>query len=129
MSAIFRCQHICLTTDRLRETRDFYANILGLAPTYYDETVGVLAITLADGFVLRFETAGPPEPSGIRFIGLELDSFAAVDSLFEELVGRARIVEDLRARYTTIKGPYGFIIEDPNGYRLKLFKYGPRTQP
>ncbi|OAN46106.1 hypothetical protein A6A03_13265 [Chloroflexus islandicus] len=129
MAAVVRCQHICLLTDRLRETRDFYANTLGLTPAYYDETVGVLAITLADGFVLRFEAKGPPEPDGIRFIGLELSSFEAVDDLYEELARRILIVEDLRARYATAKGPYGFIIADPNGYRLKLFKYGPKVQP
>lgn len=89
----------------------------------------MLAITLAKGFVLRFEAKGPPEPDGIRFIGLELGSFEAVDDLYETLAGRIPMVEDLRAQYATTKGPYGFIMADPNGCRLKLFKDdGPKEQ-
>lgn len=128
MSTMLRCQHICLTTDRLAETRDFYVKTLGLVAATYDEASGLLALLLADGFVLRFEAKGPAEPSSIRFIGLELDSFEEVDRLFDALSGRVPIVQDLRSRYTSRQGPYGFIIEDPNGYRLKLFKYGPRVQ-
>ncbi|MCS7290004.1 MAG: VOC family protein [Roseiflexus sp.] len=118
-----------MTTDRLAETRDFYVDTLGLVLANFDEAFGVLALQLADGFILRFEARGPAEPSSIQFLGFELGSFEEVDRLHDELSGRVRIVEDLRARFASKKGPYGFIIEDPNGYRVKLFRYGSRHKP
>lgn len=114
-------------TDQLSETRDFFAETLGLEVANYDESAGLLVLRLADGFVLRFESKGPATPETIRFLGLELGSFDEVDSFYDRLRGRVNIIEDLRPRFTTKEGPYGFIIEDPNGYRLKLFKYGPRV--
>lgn len=127
MPADTRCQHICLTTERLAETRDFYVDVLGLNDANYDESSGLLALGLADGFVLRFEAKGAADPSSIRFLGLELKSFEEVDRLHSELSQRVKVIEDLRPRFTSAEGPYGCIIEDPNGYRLKLFKYGPRV--
>ncbi|CAN5495125.1 hypothetical protein BH24DEI1_BH24DEI1_01120 [soil metagenome] len=122
-----RCQHICLITDRLSETHDFYVGLLGLKAANYNESVGLLAFRLDDGFVLRFEANGSASPSSIRFLGLELDSFEQVDRLHDKLAKSIEIVQDLRAQFTSAEGPYGFLIEDPNGYRIKLFRYGPRT--
>jgi hypothetical protein len=30
---------------------------------------------------------------------------------------------DMREEYRHRQGPYGFIVRDPNGYRIKIFKY------
>lgn len=123
-----RCQHVSLNTRNLQETHAFYVELLGLPVANYDEARGLLALKFDDGSVLRFErTDGEVSPSGVRFVGIELDSFEEVDRWYERLAGRIPIVQDLRPRYTSIAGPYGFLVRDPNGYAIKLFRYGPRT--
>jgi catechol 2,3-dioxygenase-like lactoylglutathione lyase family enzyme len=122
-----RCQHIALMTSHLAATYTFYVDLLGLHPANYDPARGLLALGLDEGFVLRFEAGEIVLPDSIRFIGVELDSFDAVDRLHARLAPQVEILTDLRLQFTTAPGPYGFIIADPNGYRMKLFRYGPRT--
>ena len=97
-----RCQHICLNTRKLRETCEFYGELLGLPVAHYDEDRGLLALRFDDGSVLRFERVEGGEeisPSGVRFVGIELDSFEEVDRWYERLAGSGRVplVEDLRS--------------------------------
>jgi catechol 2,3-dioxygenase-like lactoylglutathione lyase family enzyme len=121
-----RCQHIALMTIRLDATYTFYVDLLGMQPVNYDPAHGLLALSLDEGFVLRFEAGPAVASASIRFIGIELDSFDAVDRLHARLAPQVEIITDLRPQFTATPGPYGFIIADPNGYRIKLFRYGPR---
>ncbi len=121
MVRVHRIQHVALASRDVAAAHRFYAGRLGLPVGNFDPEGGLLALRLADGFVLRFE-AGPAP--GVRFLGLELESFEAVDQAYRRFSDR--VVLDLRARYRNRPGPYGFFLEDPDGYRVKLFKYGPR---
>lgn len=121
-----RCQHLALATHDLDASRAFYGEVLGLEVATYDPEAGLLALRLADGFVLRFERRAQVHPQGLLFFGLELPTFEEVDRWFVRLEGHVPIVEDLRERYADRPGPYGFLIRDPSGYVVKVFKYGPR---
>jgi hypothetical protein len=33
------------------------------------------------------------------------------------------VLSDMRQTFRTSKGPYGFVIADPAGWRFKIFKY------
>jgi len=114
-----RLQHLSLWSRDLAATEAFYAGLLGLSVANREE--GLLALRLPDGFVLRFERGPAP---GLAFLGLELERFEEVDRAFARLGGRA--VLHLRGRYHDRPGPYGFFLEDPDGYPVKLFKYGPQ---
>jgi len=88
----------------------------------------MLGLRLQDGFVLRFDfTEEAFTPAGLSYFGLELPSFADVDTWFGRLKGRVPIVRDLRPKFADRPGPYGFLLRDPDGYVVKLFKYGPRV--
>jgi catechol 2,3-dioxygenase-like lactoylglutathione lyase family enzyme len=119
-----RLQHIALKTQFLEATRDFYAQTLGLPGVRCDDERGVVWVSFPDGFVLRFDHAtSPPDPGAITYLGLELDDFGAVDTLYQKLADLLPIERDLRQTYRHQQGPYGFILRDPNGYALKVFKY------
>ncbi|MDP8958355.1 MAG: VOC family protein [Actinomycetota bacterium] len=118
------CQHVAFFSLDLEATKSFFQELLGLEVANYDPEHGLLVFGLAEGFVLRFErtteSVGCP---GLRFVGLEFSSFDEVDALFEGVSSAAPILADMRERYRDRRGPYGFVIEDPNGYRFKIFKY------
>ena len=122
-----RCQHVCFESGDLEATLRFYGDLLDLKVAHYEPN-SLLTFQLEDGFVLRFEyTDKPVVPQGMRFFGLELPTYDAVDLWFDRLQeAGVNIVEDLRPRFKDRPGPYGFLIRDPNGYIVKLFKYGPR---
>ncbi|MBO1437740.1 VOC family protein [Meiothermus sp. CFH 77666] len=119
-----RLQHIALQSSRLEATRDFYRETLGLPEVRYDGEVGTVWVNFPDGFVLRFDRSSvPPDPGALTYLGLELDDFAQVDAMYQKLSDFLPIERDLRETYRHRQGPYGFILRDPNGYAIKVFKY------
>lgn len=64
-----------------------------------------------------------PDVSAITYLGLELESDAEVDALIEHLSQQFQIARDVRDQYRHTTGPYGFFVNDPDGYVLKVFKY------
>ena len=86
--------------------------------------VGRVWLDFADGFTLIFDrTDEPLHPSAVQYLGLELESFGAVDAVYQRVAPHVKMGRDMRELYREAQGPYGFFIEDPNGYRIKVFKY------
>ncbi len=119
-----RVQHIALKTNDLEGTYTFYTDILGCDEAIYDPEVGRVRLEFKDGFTLIFDrTDETLNPATVQYLGLELEDFAAVDRLYEQITLQVKIVQDIRERYRNAQGPYGFFIRDPNGYRIKVFRY------
>lgn len=120
-----RCQHVALYARDLEVVLGFHRDILGLQVASYLPDEGVLALRLADGFIHRYERSDCPAKSGgVRFIGLELSSFEDVDRWYARLQAEGvEILSDLRERFRDERGPYGFIVADPEGWRFKIFRY------
>ncbi|MCX7600448.1 MAG: VOC family protein [Meiothermus sp.] len=90
----------------------------------YDAAGGTVWVNFPDGFVLRFDrTTSPPDPGTLTYLGPLLEDFAQVDAWYERLSARLPIEHDLRETYRQQQGPYGFILRDPNGCAIKVFKY------
>ena len=124
-----RLQHIALRTNDLGRTRAFYKDVLGLEEANFDPDGGRLWLSLEDGFTLIFDRSDEvPSASSITYLGLELADFAAVDEMYGRLGARASMGRDMRELYRHEQGPYGFFVEDPNGYVIKVFKYNYLTQ-
>ena len=122
-----RIQHIALKTNDLRATAAFY-RLLGLEGDLNLE-VGRLWLNFEDNFTLIFDrSAEKPDPATLTYLGLELASFEMVDRMFEKLTPQISIERDLREDYRNAQGPYGFFVEDPNGYVIKVFKYNEPEQ-
>lgn len=121
--------HLHLKCNDLENTRAFYKQFLDVNELHYhdEEQLSVLSID-RNQFVIQFQQADQTvENTGnhLGFIGLELESFHEVDQMiktaeeqYPELLGK-----DMRDQFRNEKGPYGFFIEDPTGYTLKIFKY------
>ena len=123
-----RLQHIALRTNDLERTRAFY-KLLGLEEANYDADIGRLWLSLEDDFTLIFHrTDEALAPFTIQYLGLELADFGAVDEMYERVEARAKMGRDMRELYRDEQGPYGFFVEDPNGYVVKVFKYNYLTQ-
>lgn len=119
-----RARNIRLIVEDIDRTKAFYVDVLGFSIANISREHRMLALGLADGFILRFhEAPGAHAAPGLHSIGIELDDFAAVDRLFDALPDDVEISADLRARFADQQGPYGFIVVDPDGYRIKLFRY------
>ncbi len=118
-----RLQHIALQTNDLEQTRAFY-KVLGLEEANYDANIGRLWLNLEDGFTLIFDRSEETlSASTVKYLGLELPDFKAVDRMYEKLAPQAEMGRDMRELYSHKQGPYGFFIQDPNGYTIKVFKY------
>lgn len=118
-----RLQHLALKANELEATRAFYLELLEL-PGRFEAESGHLWINFRDGFVLRFDrTDEVVNPGAVRYLGLELGSFEAVDRMHSHLTPRVSIARDLREAYRDARGPYGFFVADPNGYLIKVFRY------
>ena len=123
-----RLQHIALRTNDLERTRAFY-KLFGLEEANFDPDGGRLWLSLADGFTLIFDRSDEvPSASSITYLGLELVDFEAVDEMYERVEARAKMGRDMRELYRDEQGPYGFFVEDPNGYVIKVFKYNYLTR-
>jgi len=97
--------------------------VLGLPEVRANLEAGHIWVNLAEGFVLRFDRVDEaPDPSALAYLGLELENFTAVDERFSRVSPHAPIERDMREEYRHKQGPYGFIVRDPNGYRIKIFK-------
>ncbi|CAN5844462.1 hypothetical protein BH24DEI2_BH24DEI2_15750 [soil metagenome] len=117
-----RIQHIALKTNDLERTRAFY-KLLGLEGDL-NTKVGRMWLKFDDGFTLIFDYSNELlHPATLNYLGLELADFEAVDRMFERLAPHISIERDLREKYREAQGPYGFFVEDPNGYTIKIFKY------
>lgn len=115
-------EHIALKANELTLSRAFYHD-LG-AETGLSETGERLTVQFSTGPRLFFDLASTPiNPAILSYIGLEMSSFNAVDAIFQQMFEKWPIRLDLRERYRTVTGPYGFFIDDPNGYSLKVFHY------
>lgn len=120
-----RCQHIALFANNLEMVLRFHQEHLGLEVANYSPEEGVLAFQLHENFVLRYERSEQPVATdSVRFIGLELPSFEDVDNKFDQMQGRGvEVLSDMREAFRTSRGPYGFVVADPTGWRFKIFKY------
>ena len=117
-------QHIALKTEDLELIRAFYKDVLGLEEANYNADIGRLWLSLEDGFTLIFDrTEEEMTDSSLTYLGLELPDFAAVDAMFKQVSAHASVEKDMREQYRHAQGPYGFFVRDPNGYRIKVFKY------
>ena len=118
-----RLQHLALKTANFGATHVFYTELLGLSGRC-DAKSGHLWLTFGDGFVLRFDRSeDAPNASAVQYLGLELESFGAVDRMYERLAAQVSVYRDLRETYRHAQGPYGFLVADPNGYLIKVFRY------
>lgn len=116
-----RLQHIALKTNDLEATRAFYLGYLNLSGKHNADN---LWVNFEDGFVLRFgQTEEAINPTAVQYLGLELESFDAVDQMYENLTPQVSIYRDVRETYRHAQGPYGFFVYDPNGYLIKVFRY------
>lgn len=116
-----RLQHIALGARDLSAAHTFYCELLELSGRLGAEN---LWVNFHDGFVLRFDLSeGDFSPGAVRYLGLELPDFAAVDAMFAKLQGRVPVERDVRETYRRAQGPYGFFVRDPSGYLVKVFRY------
>jgi len=98
--------------------------VLGLPEVRANLETGHIWVKLAQGFVLRFDRVDEaPDPSALVYLSLELENFTAVDKRFSRVSHHAPIERDLREEYRHRQGLYSFIVRDPKGYRIKIFKY------
>ena len=124
-----RLQHIALKTNHLEKTRTFYKDVLGLEEANYDSEVGRLWLSLEDGFTLIFDRSDETlSAATVKYLGLELPDFQTVDRMYERLAPQVEMGRDMRELYRHERGPYGFFVEDPNGYTIKVFKYNYANQ-
>lgn len=115
-------EHVAFQARELDRTQAFY-ELLG-AETSRQAGGKRLFVTLDSPTRLIFDhTDSPPDVSAVTYLGIELDSFEEVDTLFTLLSERASIQRDLREEYRHAAGPYGFFVADPDGYVIKVFKY------
>ena len=125
-----KLQHLALKTNGFEQTYTFYTDILGCSDARYEAVVGRIWLDFADGFTLIFDRADEPlNPQTVQYLGLELPSFAAVDEMYQQVASHAELGRDMRELYREAKGPYGFFICDPNGYRIKVFCYNEGSSP
>ena len=119
-----KVQHLALKTAAFEQTYTFYTDILGCSDARYDAQIGRIWLNFADGFTLIFDrTDEPLNPLSVQYLGLELPSFTAVDEMYQQVAPHAELGRDMRELYRDARGPYGFFIFDPNGYRIKVFCY------
>lgn len=43
--------------------------------------------------------------------------------MFQKVASHETVSRDMRELYREVQWPYGFFTVDPNGYRIKVFKY------
>lgn len=120
-------ENLQLAVTDIDQTRNFYGEFLGLTELNYMHEHRLAVFEVGD-FVLRFKERESFERGArtpVDFIGLELSSFEAVDAAYDEALEHfpAQQIRDVRNEYADHPGPYGFYIHDPDGYRLKLYRY------
>lgn len=91
-----------LDVSDVETTRQFYRDFIGLNEINFLPEPAIAIFEVGE-FILRFEqTDAPPDgPIPIRFIGLELGSFDAVDAAYEEVETRysEENIDDVRKKY------------------------------
>lgn len=115
-------EHVALKVKNLDQTEAFYS-ALG-ARTSCHAAGKRLFVEFDVGTRLIFDVVDSPfTTDALTYLGLELDSDDALDALFTRLSERGPIARDVREEYRHATGPYGFFVNDPDGYVLKIFKY------
>ncbi len=109
-----------IATADIASTIDFYTERLGFSEHFIYGDPPVYAAVERDG-VLLYLTFDPPLVSTLKSSGLHPDVFLwvkDVDKAFAEHRRRgAKIVEEIADRPWDARQ---YVIEDPNGYRLKI---------
>lgn len=115
-------EHVAFKALDLDRTQTFYG-ALGAETSRHVGGTRLFA-TFDGGTRLIFDqTTSPPDVSALTYLGLELESFGEVDALFARLSELVPIRRDMREHYRHATGPYGFLVADPDGYVLKVFRY------
>lgn len=121
-------EHVALKVLDLGRTQAFY-EALGAEVSCHAGGQRLL-VTLGSGTRLIFDrTDTPPVTAALTYLGVELGSFDEVDALFTRLGARSEIRRDMREEYRHATGPYGFLVPDPDGYIVKVFKYNTAEEP
>jgi len=109
-----------ISTADIRSTLEWYKRVLGFREHFVFGEPPVYAGLERDG-VLLYITHDPTMTSMLRTTALHPDIFLwveGVDEAFEEHVSRgAKVVEAVQDRAWDARQ---YVIEDPNGYRLKI---------
>lgn len=114
-----KIQHVALKTNDLEKTSTFYKDVLGCSGGYVAE-VGRVRLDFTDSFTLIFDRTDEPLHPSAQYLGLELEDFGAVDRLYQKVAAHVAVGRDMRELYREVRGPYGFFIEDPNGYPISV---------
>ena len=116
----FRNSVPVISTADVRSTMDWYARVLGFREHFVFGEPPVYAGLERDG-VLLYVTHDPKMTSIMRTTGSHPDIFLwveGVDEAYQEHLARgAKIVEAVQDRAWDARQ---YVIEDPNGYRLKI---------
>lgn len=115
-------EHVALKAHNLTLTEEFYA-ALGAKTSRHAAGQRLFAEFEQRTRLIFDATDSAPETSAVTYLGVELESDAAVDALFERFSEQFQIARDVREQYRHNTGPYGFFVADPDGYVLKIFKY------
>jgi len=119
-------QHIALKTNCLEATRAFYAEVLGLPKVQAKLGPATSGSTWPRASYYGFDrTDEAPDPSALVYLGLELESFTAVDERFARVSLHTPIERDLREEYRHRQGPYGFMVRDPQRLSDQDFQVQP----
>jgi len=114
--------HVCLLTEDLQKTADFYCHGLGLEKAFDFEKEGRwFGFYLKTGnstYIEVFE-GKPGEPGSIIHLALEVED---LDSAIAVLRGRGIDVSD---RKEGTDHNYQAWLEDPNGVKIELMEYRP----
>jgi predicted enzyme related to lactoylglutathione lyase len=110
---MIKLDHLTLAVRNSHTARDWYRSQLGLKVEFEIPERGVVAMQDDAGFTLFLEQAEGPPASCILYFQVD-----DVDSIHRDLTARgAQIVHGPR----TEPWGYGIEIQDPDGYRLRLW--------
>ncbi|AFZ66454.1 VOC family protein [Deinococcus peraridilitoris] len=116
-------EHVAFKAVNLPQTEAFYHN-LGAHVSWHNAAQR-LFVGFSRGSRLIFDKAETAvNPSAVVYIGIELPDFQAVDQAFIRCASSSAVLgRDMRETYRSATGPYGFFVQDPDGYVVKVFKY------
>jgi len=121
-----RRMDLTISTNKLEQSRDFYRDILGFALVFendnYIEMLAEGSTTMGVSFVTPELSGGEKFPGEGIILSFEV---ADVDAEFARLkASGVRILEELRDKAW---GERSFVINDPNGVHVYIYKSIPPT--